>query len=511
MNPTQRRAGGAAGEGSIGCMEILSLSHITKTYPGVRALDDVSISFEKGEVHAIIGENGAGKSTFIKTISGAVQPDSGSIQLEGQQFSRLDPHKALDLGIAVVYQELVQFEAMSVADNIFMGIRHPQKHLVVNDRERRQKAQELLAAFNCHIPPTTLIRDLSVANRQIVEMAKAFVRNAKIVILDEPTAAITVEEQKNLFEIIRRLKSHGVTLLYISHRLEELFEICDRVSVLRDGRYITTKNIQELDKPEMIRLMVGRELQSTYPPKAPAQEEVVLQVENLCGNGLTGINFSLHRGEILGFAGLVGAGRTELMHLIFGSAKRTGGKIQVLGREVHLHSPRDGIAAGIGLIPEDRKSQGCFVDKPIYWNISISNIAKLSRGLVIDQEKEMAQAQEYRDKLQIKTPSLQQLTLHLSGGNQQKVVIAKVLSILPEILIFDEPTRGIDVGARHEIYLLMNQLAEQGKSILMVSSDMEELLGMSQRIVVLHEGKQTGTLTQEDITQEKILALASGV
>jgi ribose transport system ATP-binding protein len=413
--------------------------------------------------------------------------------------------------VAVVYQELIQFDALSVADNIFMGVSKEKQPFLVNDRDNHAKTKELLAQFNCNIPPVTLIRELSVANRQIVEIIKAFVSNARIVIMDEPTAAITVEEQKNLFKIIKQLKQHGVTVIYISHRLEELFEICDRISVLRDGKYITTKTIAEMDKPSMIKLMVGRELSSSYPEKEPAQDETVLSVEGVSGNGLTDINFKLRRGEILGFAGLVGAGRTELMRLICGAAKKTSGRIVKDGKDLNLRSPRDGIEAGIGLIPEDRKAEGCFIDKPIYWNISISNLDSLSGGFVVNNRREMAQAEEYKQKLRLKTPSVKQLAVNLSGGNQQKVVLAKVMAIQPDILIFDEPTRGIDVGARYEIYTLMNELTRQGKSILMVSSDMEELLGLSERVVVLHEGRQTGVLSGADITQEKILSLASGL
>lgn len=492
-------------------MEVLSLKNISKTYPGVKALDDVSISFHEGEVHAIIGENGAGKSTFIKVISGAIRPDSGTIAIGGNEYAHLDPAEALRLGIAAVYQELIQLDAMTVADNIFLGMGRENRNPFVNDRIMQMKTTELLARFHCHVPPASLIRELSVANRQIVELSKAFAKNAKIIIMDEPTAAITVEEQQNLFKIVRQLKGHGVTIIYISHRLEELFEICDRVTVLRDGQYVATKMMEDVDKPELIRLMVGRELSANYPARKPADDEVVLEARQLSGNGLHDINFALHRGEILGFAGLVGAGRTELMHLLFGAARKTAGSIWLHGKLLHLRKPSDGLSAGIGLIPEDRKSQGCFIEKPISWNITISNIDKLSRGLLIDRKREMAQAEEYRGKLRIKTPSLKQLTLNLSGGNQQKVVVAKMLAIEPDILIFDEPTRGIDVGARQEIYQLMTELCEQGKSILMVSSDMEELLGMSGRIVVLHEGRQTGLLTREEFTQERILTLASGI
>jgi len=488
----------------------LELRNITKIYPGVTALDNVSISFKEGEVHALVGENGAGKSTFIKTIAGAIHPNSGEIVVDGKTFSRLEPAQALDLGIAVVYQEMIQMEAMSVMDNIFMGM-GDSKGLFVDDKIRFKKTQELLERFRCHVSPKALIRELSMANRQIIEIAKAVMKNAKLVIMDEPTASITVEEQKRLFEIVKELKAQGVTVIYISHRLEELFEICDRVSVLRDGQYVTTVNIDETDKHHLISLMVGRELSETYPVKPPCGGEVVLRTENLSGNGLTDINIELHKGEILGFGGLVGAGRTELMHLLYGAAKKTSGHIYLNGKEVNFHSPADALNAGIGLIPEDRKYQGFFLDKPLYWNISISNLKALSRGSFVDHKAEMKQAEEYKGKMRIKAPTMTQLGSSLSGGNQQKVVIAKAMAALPDILIFDEPTRGIDVGARAEIYQMMVDLTQQGKSILMVSSDMEELLGMSERIVVLHEGDQTGVLNREEFSQETILTLASGL
>ena len=492
-------------------METLVLQNITKDYPGVKALDNVSISFEQGEVHALVGENGAGKSTFIKTISGAIQPTSGKIIFEGKEYPSMNPTLSRQLGIAVVYQELIQFDAMSIADNIFMGTNVGVHNGVVNSKEREQKAAELLKNFGCHIPTSTWIRELSVANRQIVEIAKAMSQDAKVVIMDEPTAAITVEEQKNLFKIVRMLKEKKVTVIYISHRMEELYEICDRVTVLRDGQYVDTLKISDIDKQGLINLMVGRELSETYPAVDPAGEEVVLEVEHLSGNGLTDISFQLHKGEILGFAGLVGAGRTELMHLLFGAAAKESGSVKINGKEVDIKTPSEGLKAGIGLIPEDRKVQGCFLDKEIFWNISISNLKDMCRGLVINKSKEMKQAEEYRKMVRIKTPSNRQRVVNLSGGNQQKVVVSKVLAVGPDIIIFDEPTRGIDVGARYEIYTMMVELARQGKSILMVSSDMEELLGMSQRIVVLHEGHLTGILDRKDATQEKVLTLASGL
>ena len=488
--------------------EILALKNITKDYPGVKALDDVSISFEKGEVHALVGENGAGKSTFIKTISGAISPSSGTIVWEGKEYDHLEPAQAIDLGISVVYQEMIQLEARTIADNIFAGAKDGP---VVDDKVRFEKTRELLKRFDSSLDPGTLIRDLSMANRQIVELAKAIAKNAKLIIMDEPTASITVAEQKNLYRLVKQLKSEGVTIIYISHRLEELFEICDRVSVLRDGKYVTTIGIEETSKDDLIKYMVGRELSETYPHKEPCSDEVVFEVEHLTGNGVSDISFNLKRGEILGFAGLVGAGRTELMQVIYGAAPKESGTIRKYGVEINPKSPKEAMDEGIGLIPEDRKYQGCFLDKTIKWNISISNLKTLSRNCLMNSTKEKEVANSYREKMRIKAPSINYLVGGLSGGNQQKVVIAKVLAANPDILIFDEPTRGIDVGARHEIYTLMNELTAVGKSIIMVSSDMEELLGMSERIIVIHEGRFAGEVLKQDFNQETILKKASGL
>jgi len=403
---------------------------------------------------------------------------------------------------------MIQLEAMSIADNIFMGAKDG---FVVDEKTRNEKTKELLAKFDSNLNPKTLIRDLSMANRQIVELAKAINKNAKLIIMDEPTASITMAEQENLYKLVKQLKADGVTIIYISHRLDELFEICDRVSVLRDGQYVTTLGIEETSKDELIKYMVGRELKEQYPPKKPCSDEVVFEVENLTGNGVHDISFQLRRGEILGFAGLVGAGRTELMQVIYGAAKKESGIIRKYDVEIDPHSPAEAMREGIGLIPEDRKYQGCFLDKSVQWNISISNLKTLARKLVMDSKKETEIANSYKDKMKIKTPSLKVAVGSLSGGNQQKVVIAKVLASNPDILIFDEPTRGIDVGARHEIYALMNELTEKGKSILMVSSDMEELLGMSERIIVIHEGRIGGVIEKSEYSQELVLKKASGM
>ncbi len=491
----------------------LVLKNITKRYPGVTALDNVSIEFEKGEIHALVGENGAGKSTMIKVISGAISPDEGEIEIEGKSYKHLTPILSRDAGVAVVYQELVQMEAMSVTENVFMSEMSggKNKKLVLDRRGMKKRAEELLSNFGVSIDPNAPVGSLSTACRQVVEIAKAVSQNARIVIFDEPTAALTMEEQQNLFQIIHRLKAQGVTVIYISHRLDEIFEICDRVTVLRDGQYVTTKNTSDTNKIDLINLMVGRELKEIYPEHGFAGMEVMLRAEHMSGNGVEDISFELHKGEILGFAGLVGAGRTELMQLIYGAAKKTGGEVFLNGEKLHIKHPADALEKRIGLIPEDRKIQGCFLGQEIAWNIAITNIRELSHATVVNTRKENKQAEEYVERLKIKTPSIHQLTMNLSGGNQQKVVLAKVLASKSDIIIFDEPTRGIDVGARFEIYSLMVELAKQGKAIIMVSSDMEELLGMSDRILVLHEGKLAGALQRDAFSQDKVLQMASGL
>ncbi len=488
----------------------LILKNISKNYGGVQALKNVSISFRAGEVHAMIGENGAGKSTMIKVISGVIQPSSGTIGFFGEELKNMTPHLAIEKGIAVVHQELIQFEGMTVADNICM--KESAQHSGFADKKAIYKrTEELLSMFDTTLKPTDRIADLSMANRQIVEIAKAVNLNARVVIFDEPTASITVSEQQNLFKLIHQLKAKGILVIYISHRLEELEEICDRVSVLRDGEYVATHEMKELTINKMISMMVGRELNEIYVEKEPCKEEVVLKLENVSGNGVSNISFELHKGEILGFAGLVGAGRTELMQVIYGAEKRESGTIWLHGQEIHIKSPGEAIAKGIGLIPEDRKGQGLFLDKPIVWNITLSSIKRFCRGIFRQSDKEHEEAQNYQEKLRIKASSLDANPSSLSGGNQQKVVLAKALSALPEIVILDEPTRGVDVGARNEIYQLMVELTKEGKSILMVSSDMAELIGMSERIIVLHEGSMTGELSKSDFQQDTILSLASGI
>lgn len=487
----------------------LSLTNITKQYPGVLALDQVSLDFVEGEVHALLGENGAGKSTLIKVVAGAIEPDGGIIHLAGQEFGKMTPHLARSLGVEVIYQEFNLVPSMSVAENIFLGDKTG-KGMIVDTRVMVKRARDVFQQFNLDIDPHALVRDLPSAQQQIVEIAKAVSKNVRILIMDEPTAPLTVTEVDSMFEIVRQLKARGVTIIYISHRLEEIFRIADKVSVLRDGRYIATRETKATNRKDLISLMVGRELKESYPARTVAPREVALEVRHLSGNGDEDISFSVRKGEILGLSGLVGAGRTELARVIFGAEPAESGEILLEGKPVQIRSPQDAINLGIGLIPEDRKNQGVFLDMDIKWNISFSQVRQLSRYAVVDTRQESTVAAKYRDLLKIKTPSLAQQVKNLSGGNQQKVVLAKSLAAQSKVLIFDEPTRGIDVGAKQEIYNLMCELANDGLAIIMISSDMEELLGMSDRILVLCEGRMAGEVARAEFSQNDILDLASG-
>jgi ABC-type sugar transport system ATPase subunit len=490
--------------------KILEVKNITKTYPGVVALDNVSFDVEEGEILALIGENGAGKSTVIKAISGAITPDSGTITIDGKTYEKLTPSLAKEAGIGVVYQELNLVPSLSITENIFLGEKVGGKHMP-DFKTMKKRSEEVLADLGVHINVDTQVQMLSTAQMQIVEIAKAVVKNCKVLIMDEPSASIPMAEVQNMFRIVRRLKEKGVSVIYISHRLEELFEICDRVTVFRDGQYVITRNVSEITKKDLIKYMIGRELTEKYPERKNKIGEPVMEVRDLCGNGDFHINLTLNKGEILGLAGLVGAGRTELAKMLCGDVKPDSGQIIINGKELKAASAADGVVAGIGLIPEDRKVEGAFLEYTIEWNIPVMALKKISKFGLVNFHRAGELVDEYQKKLDIKTPSVKQEVKNLSGGNQQKVVVAKVLAADNEILIFDEPTRGIDVGAKQEIYKLMSQLVEEGKSILMISSDMEELLGMSDRINVLYEGKISGEVLKEDFSQDRVLELASGI
>ena len=481
--------------------KILCLNGITKKYPGVIALQNVSLSFDEGEVHAIAGENGAGKSTFIKIITGAIQATSGTIQFEGQEIKNNTPDKSLALGIAAIYQEFNLFPALSVAENIFHG-RYPRKHGMID---------KILESLGLDIKSDILVKNLSVGYQQLVEIAKAVSRDTKLLIMDEPSAPLTENEVHHLFKIVDNLKKRKVTILYISHRMEEIFTICDRVSVFRDGQYIQTMKVCDTNVDELIRIMVNRELGNQYPSKNYKKGKKVLEIKNFNTSILKNVSLEAYEGEILGLAGLVGAGRTETVRALFGADKLISGEIYLHGKKVKISSPRDAIKYGIGLIPEDRKKQGVLLGLSIRHNISFANLNEIKKNNIISMSKDIKASKKYIEALEIKTPSEEQLAGLLSGGNQQKVVLAKWLFRNSDILIFDEPTRGIDVGAKQEIYKLMIELVAQGKVIIMISSDMPELIGMSDRIIVMHKGEIKGSLTRNDFSQETILSLASGI
>ncbi len=487
---------------------ILSLKDIMKLYPGVVALNKVSIDFYPGEVHALIGENGAGKSTFIKTITGAITPDGGTITVDGDTYSAMTPLLARKHGVECIYQEFNLIDVLSAAENICYGEKQGR---LVNQKKMAKIAKDIFDDFGVDINPNTLVRDLTPGHMQIVEIAKAVSKNARILILDEPTAPLSVAEVEILFRIVRKLKADGVAIIFISHRLDEVFELTDRVSILRDGEYITTLNTADTNRTELIKHMVGREMTATFPPRDAKIGEVALEIKNLTGNGVKNISFKAHSGEILGISGLVGAGRTEIMKVIFGAEQKQWGEIYVHGKPADIKSPYDAMHKyGICLIPEDRKREGCFLGETISWNIVYNVLKKISHGGVVDNKKEAEIADYYGKSMRIKAPDLKNTkVMTLSGGNQQKVVVGKALATQSDIVIFDEPTRGIDVGAKYEIYELMNGLCEEGKCVIMVTSDMEELLGMSDRIVVFGEKCLAGELTKEQFSQERILDMAS--
>ena len=491
---------------------VLKMEKICKYYPGVTALDHVDFELRKGEVHALLGENGAGKSTLCKIIAGAQPMDDGSFCLDGEQIRTLTPQSAKDKGVSMIYQEFNLVPYLKVYENMFLG-KEIERGIYADKRAMIRKTREVFERFHIEIDPNSRISDLSNAYKQQVEIAKAVLENAKVLIMDEPTAPLGNREVENLFEMIRTLKSEGVSIIYISHRLEELFEISDRITVMRDGQYIETLNTKDTNKSALVKLMVGRDLSEDYPQRSTPIGEEVLRVEHLSTveTKLHDVSFTLHKGEILGFAGLVGAGRTEVMRALFGADHRSSGTVYVGGKQVEILRPIDAIHHGIALIPEDWKGQGVSLTLSIRENISLVMLHTLQSFLRISRKKERTLVDSYMNALAVKAPSMEQLTKNLSGGNQQKVVVAKWLATNADIIILDEPTRGIDIGAKYEIYLIMNRLVKEGKSIIMISSEMPELIGMSDRIIVMHQGSVSGELTKEEVSQERILEMASGM
>jgi ribose transport system ATP-binding protein len=493
--------------------EIVLMEGIEKRFPGVHALNQCHFDLRAGEVHALVGENGAGKSTMMKILGGVYHKDAGRIYLEGQEVEIYNPRMAQQLGISMIHQELNLMPHLTVAQNIFIG-REPRGKIpfVVDDKTTNQQAERLFEMLSLQLDPETKVADLTVAKQQMIEIAKALSFNAKILIMDEPTAALTDTEIDDLFSIIKQLRQNGVGIVHISHRLEELKLIADRVTVMRDGKTVDTLLTKDASKDKIISLMVGRIIYESAPeiPENPSQE-VVLEVRNLNrGKALRDVNFNLKKGEILGFAGLMGAGRTEVARAIFGADTFDAGEIYIKGQQVQIKSPKDAVSYGIGYLSEDRKRYGLTLGMDVKENIVMSSMKRFLNWRVwVDFKKASSRAQEMVKALNIKTPSLEQKTKFLSGGNQQKVVIGKWLTADTDILIFDEPTRGIDVGAKSEIYKLLNDLANSGKSIIMISSELPEILRMSHRVVVMCEGRVTGILTTNEMTQESIMKFAT--
>jgi rhamnose transport system ATP-binding protein len=491
---------------------VLRATDVTKSYAGVQALKRASLELRAGEVHALVGENGAGKSTLIKILTGAVQPDSGEISLDGEPLARLTPAAAKRLGIAAIYQQPALFGDLTVAENIALGLERTGRWGRVDWRARHRRATELLARVGARIDPETDAGDLSMPQQQLVEIARALGADARVLILDEPTASLSKEDTDNLFRVVRELREHGVGMIYISHRLEELPVIADRVTVLRDGNTIATREMADVNREQLIQMMVGRELSAVFPKRAVPLGDTVLELRGVgcTSSGVSDISLSVRAGEIVGLSGLVGAGRSELARTIFGLTPADRGEILVRGRRVRIGSPADAIAHGIAYVPEDRRRHGVVLEMPVSENVTLAALGNLSRFGALDFRRERELAADYTRRLGVKTASIRSLVSTLSGGNQQKVALSRWLLTKPTLLVLDEPTQGIDVGAKSEIHELMMELAEQGVAILMISSELPEILGMSDRIAVMHGGTIVSVLDRADATPERVLARALG-
>lgn len=489
---------------------ILKIDSVVKVFPGVKALDNVKLDVMEGEVHALCGENGAGKSTLMKIIAGAQEYTSGHIFVDGKEHKFKTTRDAEENGISMIYQEFNLVKELSVAENMYLG-RLPRNKIGGLDRKKLYRdAEEILKKLGLKFSATAKVKSLSVAQAQMTEIAKCLAKNTKIIIMDEPTAALTEEEIHVLFDIIKDLKKKKISILYISHRMDEIFKISDRLTVFRDGKYITTKNIKETNYDEVVSLMVGRTLDHLYPERAYEKKETVLELKGVTGKLVDDVNLKLHKGEILGIAGLMGSGTIELSKLIYGALPMQKGEIYINGKLCDCSSPKKAIGAGIGFVSDDRKGEGLVLIRDIRENISMASLKNISSAVRIDKKKETKVCENQVKRLRIKIRNLSQAAGKLSGGNQQKVVFAKVLESTPSILILDEPTRGVDVGAKMEIYQIMDELTKQGKSIILVSTDLPEVIGMSDRVIIMREGKTVLEVGKEELNQEIILAHASG-
>lgn len=487
---------------------ILRVQGLSKSFSGINVLDKIHFDLLKGEVHALMGENGAGKSTFMKILIGLLKADLGSIFFNNEQIENMDVHAMLEKGISMIHQEILMIPELSVAQNIFLG-REINRAYLVDEKAINKKAKDLLASMGLDIDVRTKVKHLSIAELQLIEIAKAVSNDAKVIIMDEPSSALSENEVEILFKIIKDLKSKHVAIIYISHKIEEIYQIADRITVLRDGKFITTKKTADLDRNSLITLMVGREIEELSSMNLIAKSDVVLKVRNLNKKGkFSDINFEVYAGEVLGIAGLMGAGRTEIARAIYGLDSIDSGEIILKGKKIKIRSPKDAINEGIGYVSEDRKSLGFIPELSVKQNISLTSILNYSKAWFIDKNKEQKASEKIAKDLKIKASSINQKVINLSGGNQQKVVIAKVLLAKPSLIILDEPTRGIDIGAKHEIYKLIKTLTENGLAVIMISSELPEILGMSNRILVLSKGKQKTILTQKEASQEKIMQYA---
>ena len=488
---------------------VLQMKGVKKYFPGVKALDGVDFELRKGEIHALLGENGAGKSTLIKILTGLYSMTEGSIHIKGEEVHMKSVKDARDNRIAAIHQEICLVPYVSVARNIYLGRELKNKFGLMDDKTMEAETQKLLDRLGMDIDASKEVRQYSIAQQQLIEIAKALALDAEILLMDEPTSSLTEKEVTNLFETIRRLKENGTSIIYISHRMEELFELSDRVTVLRDGQYIDTFVTAETNREELVAAMVGRQLTDFYVKDSVPQDEVFMEVKNLSHAGVfEDVSFTLKKGEILGVSGMVGAGRSEVARAIVGIDKKTGGEVLLEGKVLDIQKPIDAINAGVVLIPENRKEEGLVLENSVRFNTTLAVLKEFIRGIIWNRKKEESMVEEHINALKIRTPHQEQLILNLSGGNQQKVVIAKWLATAPKVLIMDEPTRGVDVGAKAEIYTIMNDLAKQGISIIMISSDLPEIINMSDRVLVMREGKLAGILEKDEIGQEQIMRYA---